>query len=41
MKKKILALVFAVLLAIMVPISAFATGNFNKAVFDNASIPEI
>lgn len=36
MKKKILALVFAVLLAIMVPISAFATGNFNKAVFDNA-----
>lgn len=36
MKKKILALMFAVLLAIMVPISAFATGSFNKAVFDNA-----
>ena len=36
MKKKILALALAVLLAIMVPISAFATGSFNKAVFDNA-----
>ena len=41
MKKKILALALAVLLAMTVSVSAFATTGFNKAVFEGKDDIEI